>query len=323
MTCGWTACARVSPVARFTPGRAVTPAIATSHAGQGLHSDAPFDRQDPVQPGGHEQPLHLRRHAAQHQAAAAAAGPPVGTHDHPEPGGVPGVECGQIEHQVACSVVDGRVQDRTGVRRAADVEAAPDDQARAFVTELATEPLQVRGEPDEKYADVVLARVGEAAAVDEVMQEVALAAVRQQAPLADAAKVGPWLYRLALRQSLLFRRRQGRFRKLTGGYAEQVRPTEHDPRMLDPLEWLLADERAHLVRQAIGRLPRREVEILLLKYSESWSYEQLAQHLGVTESAVESRLHRARRRLRQELAVLEPTVVSKSATLLNSTGGEP
>lgn len=46
---------------------------------------------------------------------------------------------------------------------AALLEAAPDDRARAFVTELAVEPLQVAGEPDEKYADVILARVGELA----------------------------------------------------------------------------------------------------------------------------------------------------------------
>ena len=32
------------------------------------------------------------------------------------------------------------------------------------MTELAVEPLQMSGEPDEKYADVVLARVGELAA---------------------------------------------------------------------------------------------------------------------------------------------------------------
>ena len=47
---------------------------------------------------------------------------------------------------------------------AALLEAAPDDVVRGFVTELAVEPLQVSGEPDEKYADVVLARVGELAA---------------------------------------------------------------------------------------------------------------------------------------------------------------
>jgi DNA primase len=51
---------------------------------------------------------------------------------------------------------------------AALLEAAPDDRARAFVTELATEPLQVAGEPDEKYADVILARVGELAVGREI-----------------------------------------------------------------------------------------------------------------------------------------------------------
>jgi len=47
---------------------------------------------------------------------------------------------------------------------AALIEAAPDDRARAFVTELAVESLAVSGEPDEKYAAIVLARVGELAA---------------------------------------------------------------------------------------------------------------------------------------------------------------
>jgi DNA primase len=51
---------------------------------------------------------------------------------------------------------------------AALLEASPDDRARAFVTELAVEPLQVAGEPDEKYADVILARVGELAVGREI-----------------------------------------------------------------------------------------------------------------------------------------------------------
>jgi DNA primase len=51
---------------------------------------------------------------------------------------------------------------------AALLEAAPDDRARAFVTELAVEPLQVSGEPDERYASVILARVGELAVGREI-----------------------------------------------------------------------------------------------------------------------------------------------------------
>ena len=150
---------------------------------------------------------------------------------------------------------------------------------------------------------IVLARVRERQAVDEVMQEVALAAVRQSAPLLDVAKVAPWLYRLAVRHSLLHRRKCGRKRKLEAGYAEQV-PVLARP-AADPLDWLIAHERRSLIRQALGRLAARDREILLLKYTEHWNYHQIADHVGASHSAIEARLHRARRRLREELAALE------------------
>ena len=128
---------------------------------------------------------------------------------------------------------------------------------------------------------------------------------RQRSPIADRSKVAPWLYRLAVTQSLLYRRKQGRRRKLTDEYARRYRPSEEDSREVDPLAWLLAEERRRLIRTALGRLPSRDAEILLLKYTEDWSYHQLADHLGISQSAVQSRLHRARTRMRRELAALE------------------
>ena len=47
-------------------------------------------------------------------------------------------------------------------------EEAPNERAQAFVTGLAVEPLVITGEPDAKYADVVLARVGELAVSREI-----------------------------------------------------------------------------------------------------------------------------------------------------------
>jgi RNA polymerase sigma factor (sigma-70 family) len=151
---------------------------------------------------------------------------------------------------------------------------------------------------------VVFARLGEPQAVEEVMQEVALAAVRQKAPLLDFTKVKSWLYRLAVMQSLLYRRKQGRRRKLIDRYAQRIRPSEHDTREFDPLGWLLAEERHQQVRTALKQLSSRDAEILLLKYTEDWSYRELAAHLGISESAVEARLHRARRRMRAALETL-------------------
>ncbi len=160
-------------------------------------------------------------------------------------------------------------------------------------------------ENDRWLRTVIYARVGERQAVDEVLQEVSLAAVRQQAPLQDPGKVAPWLYRTAVTQSLLYRRKAGRRRKLSDRYAEQTQPTEADTRQADPLGWLLADERRRLVRNALARLARRDREILLLKYTEDWSYRQLAEHLGISESAVQARLHRARGRMRNEMGGVE------------------
>lgn len=152
---------------------------------------------------------------------------------------------------------------------------------------------------------VVRARLGETQAVDEVMQEVSLAAVAQRAPIADPAKVAPWLYRLAVRQALLYRRKQGRRRRLRERYAAAVEASRPDHEMSDPLGWLLSEERRRYVREAVARLAPRDAEILMLKYGEQWSYRQLAAHLGTSESAVEARLHRARARLRAELAALD------------------
>ncbi len=152
---------------------------------------------------------------------------------------------------------------------------------------------------------VVFARVREPGAVDDVMQEVALAAVRQSAPLADPAKVAPWLYRLAVHQSLLYRRKCGRQRRLASRYADRVLPADGIARSHNPLDWLLHTERCQLVRNALGQLAARDSEILWLKYSEGWSYHKIADHLGVSHSAVETRLHRARQRLRAELTAIE------------------
>ncbi len=148
----------------------------------------------------------------------------------------------------------------------------------------------------------VLARLGEPQAVDEVLQEVALAAVAQRAPLTDSSKLAAWLYRLAVRQTLLYRRRQGRRHRVIHRYALRNGDDPVGSRAPDPLGWLLLEERRHLVREALAKLPIRDAEILLLKYTEDWTCRELAAHLGLGAAAVEARLHRARRHLRDAMA---------------------
>jgi RNA polymerase sigma-70 factor (ECF subfamily) len=148
---------------------------------------------------------------------------------------------------------------------------------------------------------VVSSRLGEPQAVDEVMQDVALAAVAQRSPLHNPARVAVWLYRLAVRHVLIYRRKSGRHRGLVARYAARNGVSELDASP-SPLAWLVRDERQTLVRDALRRLPPRDAELLILKHAEGFSARELADRLGVAVATIEARLHRARHRLRAELA---------------------
>src|SRR4051794_15597246 len=155
---------------------------------------------------------------------------------------------------------------------------------------------------------VALARVGDASSADDVVQEVAATAIEKGHQLRDRSSLPAWLYRLVVMAALQYRRRLGRGRKLIERYAARVPATDADTRERDPLDWLLADERRSMVQEGLSRLPRRDAEVLLLKYSEDWSYQEMAAHLGLSTSAVEARLHRAREKLRRALKQLDPTL---------------
>jgi RNA polymerase sigma-70 factor (ECF subfamily) len=150
---------------------------------------------------------------------------------------------------------------------------------------------------------VVASRLRETHEVDEVMQDVALAAVAQRAPLNNPARAGVWLYRLAVRHVLLFRRKTGRQRSLVDRYAVRKAGSELDASP-SPLVWLVRAERRQLVQEALRRLPPRDADLLVLKHAEDLGARELADRLGVSVATVETRLHRARRRLRAELAEL-------------------
>ncbi len=148
---------------------------------------------------------------------------------------------------------------------------------------------------------VVYARLRDQHAVEEVLQETALAASKQQQLASDYEGNCRWLYRVAIRQALLYRRRQVRHGKKTNSSitGQESVVAIHDQN--NPYKILEASEREDLVRTALEKLVDRDCEVLMLKYRDGWSCRDMAQRLGVSESATKSRLLRARNNLRREL----------------------
>lgn len=148
---------------------------------------------------------------------------------------------------------------------------------------------------------VLLARLRDRDVVDEVMQEVAIAAIHQQAKPDTIEHLGPWLYRVALKQILMYRRKAGRRRRFLQDLTQRSIPSDSISKQYDPLQWLLLRERQQSVQVSLEQLSDRDREILLLKYSDGLSYEQIADRLGITATTVRMRLHRARIHLKNQL----------------------
>ena len=144
---------------------------------------------------------------------------------------------------------------------------------------------------------VVYARVRCWDAVEEVLQETALAATQKGDPATDQVGISRWLYRVAIRQSLLYLRKSKRHQRKVEFLSQEGNSVVPET----PLQLFMACEQQSLVRKGLDCLSSRECEILLLKYSEGWSCADMATRFGVSETAVKSRLLRARKNLRRHL----------------------
>jgi RNA polymerase sigma-70 factor (ECF subfamily) len=107
-----------------------------------------------------------------------------------------------------------------------------------------------------------------------------------------------WIYRLVVNSCMDHRRRAWRVMPL----ADRFHQTLRDPG--DSLADLLRSERGGQVRAAVERLSPDLRIVIVLRYTEGLSYEQIAEALGCSEGTVASRLNRAHKRLEQRLSRL-------------------
>ena len=130
----------------------------------------------------------------------------------------------------------------------------------------------------------------------------------------DLERAGAWLRGIAFRLHQTWLRRRGRLTALEA--------VEDEPALPEAEE----DERLDRLRHAIDGLPSKERAVIWMHYLEETEVEHVAALLGTTPRAVEGRLYRARKLLRERLtadpsAPSDPPAVSVESA--DSTpGGE-
>ena len=115
-----------------------------------------------------------------------------------------------------------------------------------------------------------------------------------------------WIYRLSLNRCISFRRAQKRWAVLgrdgpVYGVSGEKSPEEH---------LALAEETKELHRTLL-KLPERYMTVIELYYFQELSYQQIAELTGISIRTVETRLYRARQRLK---TLLDPEGTGKEET---------
>jgi RNA polymerase sigma-70 factor (ECF subfamily) len=146
----------------------------------------------------------------------------------------------------------------------------------------------------------------------DLLQMTLLQVVRRLASFRGDSSFSTWLFRVTANEALMLMRSQRRHRaRLVEGLdlddlgslppSRAATDDSHEARARTECETVL--------RNALAELPEDYRHIVVAHYHDDQGLQEIADELRVTESAVRSRLHRARSRLR---AILEQSAVTGS-----------
>jgi RNA polymerase sigma-70 factor (ECF subfamily) len=163
---------------------------------------------------------------------------------------------------------------------------------------------------DRAAAEVVATRLGPYVAqlvrrltawrgdVDDLVQDVLVAALAARRQFRGDAKLETWITRIAVNRCRANGRKQWLRKRLFAAWVGTQRATPAPPSDVGAL----LDEQATQVRDAVARLPTKSREAIVLCYLQNLTPAEAATALGVSRGAIEVRLSRARDQLREMLS---------------------
>ena len=127
---------------------------------------------------------------------------------------------------------------------------------------------------------------------DDLIQEALVRAITHLGSLRDPARFGAYLNEITRNLVFDLGRRDRGIKAL---------PDEVPGDVHDPAEDAMRSEARGRVQRALAELEDADRQVVLLRHWAGASYEEIARVLGMTVSAVQSRLFRARRELRERI----------------------
>ncbi len=151
----------------------------------------------------------------------------------------------------------------------------------------------------DKVYSIALRYSGDRAAAMDICQDTFLKLMDRIGQFRGDSSFDSWLYRLVVNSCLDYRRRQKRWMPMVEEFFDSFRSAEPTP-----LQELMEDERSQQVQDVVARLTPEHRTIVVLRYTEGLSYEEIAEILNCSRGTVASRLNRAHKVLERRLGGL-------------------
>lgn len=149
--------------------------------------------------------------------------------------------------------------------------------------------------------------LGDTQDAEDVLQNTFLKALQNLPTFEGRSSLSTWLYRIAVNESLMLIRKRRPEVQVSAGDSDSEEDEDYLPvQFVDwttiPEEAMLSSEAVTYLDQAIQRLPPKLRLVFLLRDVEGLSIRETSETLGLTETAVKTRLLRARLFLREQLS---------------------
>lgn len=133
---------------------------------------------------------------------------------------------------------------------------------------------------------------GDEAESYELHQQVLIRIARSPKPFSDERSLWRWMSRIVRTTLIDMHRKRKRYGDAMHAYWEHLTNQSKNLQQHDSVL-------SATLLEVLGEMPEIDRELLEKKYLGGWSYQALADHLDLSAKAVESRLTRARIRLRE------------------------
>ncbi len=178
----------------------------------------------------------------------------------------------------------------------------------------------------EKYQKSVHAfvwrKIGDFHHAEEITQDTFLQVYKKLPTLKDPRQFAGWLYVIANRLCIDWTRRKTlTVQSLEDTPTAEIEKSAYTRYLLEQRQTEASERRREIVKKLLAQLPENERTVVTLYYLGEIKVKEISKFLGVSVSTINTRLHRARKRLQEKEFLVQKVLGGVPETPLTSTIG--